>query len=97
MARACRDGITKATAHFKLRLARDGKGSEESFYTYMGSKGLNKGNVGLLLSGRDGLVAADADGGEELNASFVSLFSTKVSQAPELRDRRKGSTSGGRE
>ena len=90
MAQACRDGIRKATAHLKLRLARDVKGSEKSFYTYMGSKRLNKENVGPLLSGVDDLVTTDADGDEVLNASFVLLFARNVSQAPELRDRVQG-------
>lgn len=56
----------------------------------MGSKRLNKENVGPLLSGVDDLVTPDADGHEVLNASFVSLFTRKVSQAPELRDKVQG-------
>lgn len=90
MAHACRNGIRKATAHLKLRLARDAKDSEKNFYTYMGSKRLNKENVGPLLSGIDDLVAIDSDGDEVLNASFVLLFTRKVSQAPELKDKVQG-------
>lgn len=90
MVQACRDGIRKATAYLRLRLARDVKGSEKSFYTYRGSKRLNKENVGLMLSGVDDLVTVDADGHEVVNASFVLLFTRKVSQAPDLRDRVQG-------
>lgn len=56
----------------------------------MDSKRLNEENVGPLLSGVDDLVTVDADGDEVLNASFFLLFTRKVSQAPELRDRVQG-------
>lgn len=54
MAQARGDGDTEAP--------RDIEGREKSFCTSMGSRRLNKENVGLLLNGADDLGTVDADG-----------------------------------
>lgn len=48
--RRVRDGFRKAKAVLQLRLAR-GVRLNRSFYTYNGSKRLNKGNVRPLQNG----------------------------------------------
>ena len=46
----CRDGVRKDRTQLQLRLIKDIKGNQ-NFCSYTGSKKLNTGNVGLLLSG----------------------------------------------
>ncbi|KAJ7425187.1 hypothetical protein WISP_24610 [Willisornis vidua] len=82
--------VRKATAHLRLTLANDTKGSKKSSYTYMGTKKMGKDNVGLWQSVVDDLVAGGAGGNEVLGASSASQLSRKLSQAPELGDRVQG-------
>ena len=85
LSRHVRDGFRKARALLKLRLARGIK-DNKSFYNYIGSKRLNKGNVSPLRNGVDDLVTADADKAEQLDAYLVSVFTNKVSQCAVLGD-----------
>lgn len=63
------DGAREAKAQHELRLARGVK-VNWSFYTWIGIKSLNKGNVGPLLNGVSDLVTGDTD-----KAQFLPCFS----------------------
>lgn len=83
--RHLRDGFRKAKALLELRFARGVK-VNKSFYTYIGSKRLNKGNVSALRNGLDDLMTADTDKAEQLSAYLVAVFTNKVSQGAVLGD-----------
>ncbi|KAK4807194.1 hypothetical protein QYF61_024314 [Mycteria americana] len=71
----------------ELNLARDVKGNKKGFYKYIGDKRKARENVGLLLNEAGGVVTQDIKKAEVLNASFASVFTSKIdlqeSQAPE--------------
>lgn len=54
-------------------LPSDIRGNRKGFYSYTGSKRLNKENVSPLLNGRGGLVSVDTDKAE-VGAFFASLL-----------------------
>lgn len=62
IAQACRHGVRETKPCLELMLPSDIKGNRKGFYGYIGSKRLNKKNMGPLLNGRDGLVAVDRQG-----------------------------------
>lgn len=51
---ACRGGVRETKPCLEVMLPSDIKGNRKGFYSYIGSKRLNKGNVGPLLNGRRG-------------------------------------------
>jgi len=72
----------------ELNLARDVK-DKKGFYKYICNKKKTKENVDLLLNKMADLVTQDTEKPAVLNASFASVFTSKIglqeSQVPETR------------
>lgn len=77
----CWNGVRKAKAQLKLRLARNVKGSKKNFYHNINYKRLSKESVGLLLNGAGNLVITESNYAEVLSACSTSVVTVKVSQA----------------
>lgn len=54
IAQACGGGVRETKLCLEVMLPSDIRGNRKGFYSYIGSKRLNKRNVGPLLNGRGG-------------------------------------------
>ncbi|NWT63551.1 RTJK polymerase, partial [Erythrocercus mccallii] len=77
--KGCRDATRKAKASLEIKLAREIKDNKKSFYKYVGGKKKPKSSVGPLLDQVGTLVTEDREKAELLNATFASVFTSKVS------------------
>lgn len=71
---AGKDDFRKTKTHLETTFTRDIKGKKRTFHCYIGSKRLNKENVGFLLNGVGDFVTADTNRAEVLIALFASVF-----------------------